>query len=318
VYHVVDLRMSTENILKKQTTPKMIEVSFSRSPETKELSVEDLHKMLAETIQKLDNIEHVNNVVISKINGDHSLILDSDTYYNLGYGIHKGSVKRDGAETFTVRPIKQFKQVSTYNYSTRQYTYKATTEYEVVDIKKFDGWTKDIKYLKTRIADFNKRLDKGTLRQGDWMPYFTSDHYSWESDKSGPRHDMIISVGIPDTVKCNLCDDEITMKGMSAHQKRVTCKDKAYRKSLIDGGLERVPHGGTLYRLAKRGLITSELVAIDYDVFVPAWIVRACDMYEKDKTKFANMKLEDFIARMRPEDSTNDQSTKIATTSTKM
>jgi hypothetical protein len=273
------------------------DISIAKATTTSPLSDSQLAKMLSASSASLDRIETHNEDVVAKLAAGHSFT-NTDTYYSFSGNITAGSVKSYGASRVYNSPCVTDKYAS----SPSRGHYKAGRGN--VDISSVVTSNKPIKYLRTRISDFQKRLLKGTLKEGDWFPLFewrTQSMYQGDSTAA-----EIKSVCLPDYVKCDKCGDRISMKGIVKHQTRPICKDKAHRKHLEDSGMIMVPRGSKIFNLGKRNAVPSELVAIDYDVYVPTWVANAVKMHEANGSPYAGMSLEEFIRKMAPNGSAEE------------
>lgn len=271
------------------------ELSVRKSPQYETFTKEQLLAKLQEARDLIQaKLDH--NISIIKLIHDGKAG-KADKYWHIWTYSHKtGDLKRAGWQSLNERNVMN--ELTEWKSGTCVPTGKWTTA-EQKDVSEVNNAFR--RYIEL-VDDFVRMVGRGKLRKSAWFPTLVVSKNKWNNEEE----EQFITIGVPDIVECDLCGETIGNKSLSSHQQRATCKDKTRRKAIEANGYVQIGKGTKVYNLAKKGSVPSELIPIDYDAYVPKWVVQAAETYEKSGNKYAGMTLDEFIKRMGPDGNVNE------------
>lgn len=283
-----------------------IEIVVRRTSSTQFMTKQELLDIIAESRELItDHKQIAEQAKIDIVNGN----LAQDAKYwrgnTWGGGIHKGDLKRHGYHDWTHDPLWEKHEI--WDHRTRGYIPQPPTH---VEQSRLDGVIDDCDYMLGRLEFFERRLNKGTLRPGDWI-FKYGDYVQYVSHEGEQRIAKgLYTISIPDIVACEICGRIVKISEMNKHNERQVCKDIGRRRAVEKRGYQRVYKGDKLFSLGKDARLNNvELIPTDYDVYVPVWMVDAAQTFIKHITTkntginakgYAGMTLDEFLNKMEP------------------
>lgn len=265
------------------------ELSIAKSPQFVTLTKDQLLVKLQEAHDLIKaKLDH--NITIIKLIHDGK-VGKADQYWHIwAHNFKSGDLKRSGAQTLNCR------QAMTEAMEWKNSTQIGTGKWTIVDQKDVSEVNNAFRRYLDMVEDFTRMVGRGKLRKSAWFPTLVTAQNKWNNE----AEEHFVTIGVPDIVQCDRCGETIGSKSLASHQQRDTCKDKTRRKQIEASGYKQISKGSKVYNMAKRGAVPSELIPIDYDAYVPQWVISAADIYEKGGTKYAGMSLDEFVLRMGP------------------
>jgi hypothetical protein len=266
----------------------MISLSVGTKIAPAEYSVEQLDLLCTNSITEIDKLRLHNEEIIKRM---HSCTnTQTDMYYAVGYSHSLKRSKEASLHSFCSM---------VQNYSYNVYTHNRTAEpFASIDVAHVITDTKYLSTLVDKAKTFQRKLHKNILKSGDWFAMV-------EVNKVNKYNNSVIGTQltlmcIPDMVVCPNCNNEIGMKSLAYHQKTIRCKNDTRRKEIKEQGYVYTSRGSKLSNLVKRGKIDGELLAIDYEAFVPKWVYEAEKKFNEiaQDGKYAGLGLMEFINKM--------------------
>lgn len=139
-----------------------------------------------------------------------------------------------------------------------------------------------------------------TVDTGWWRTH--EDRWHVEPDWSRPdrasSHSSYVRFSLMDGIRCPNCNMAVVRADLSKHQIHPICNITKDTKDAINRGLTKTDFD--LGMICREAGIETAMVAVKYDIHIPAWVEDAIRLYNLQGQDYAGMSLVEYLARMKP------------------
>ncbi len=186
-----------------------------------------------------------------------------------------------------------------YNYATNSYGVASYKHDRVA--QKLDDADYQIRRLIKKNKDFLLHAKKGTIKPEDYFIWLTFESWTSPYSSAGGPHDTWVGRVLWKNLKevCDRCGAEVNPDRIPKHKKTVQCAEASKIREVEARGF-KFTSDQSIIRAIKAGLITGEMVPVEYRIFAPVWVIQAAELYAKNPNGYAGMPFDEFIMSMKP------------------